>query len=523
MLNLAVILENSARERSEHPAIVFREFRFTYRQIDDMANQVANGLRSAGIRKGDKIALTCPNLPYFPIVYFGILKAGAVFVPLNVLLRPREIAYHLNDSDAVAYICFEGTPELPMAQYGHEGFKDSGTCERMWTIPMAPMGDSPIPGVPTLWDLMRDQPATFDTVQCRPDDTCVIIYTSGTTGRPKGAELTNSNMLMNCMVSRELIHGFPEDVSLAVLPLFHSFGLSSILNTCVLGGATLVLLPRFDAGDVLRIFQNEGVTLFAGVPTMYWELLNCPNLDEFDIGKISSTLRLGVSGGAAMPVDVMTRFQEKFKIKILEGYGLSETSPTASFNRADIPQKVGSIGVPVWGVEMKVVDHDMNEQPVGRPGEIVIRGHNVMKGYYKRDEANDEAFQGGWFHTGDVGYKDEDGYFFIVDRIKDMIIRGGFNVYPREIEEVLMTHPDISLAAVIGVPHQEYGEEIKAYVIPQVGSQITPREIIDWSKTQMAAYKYPRSVDIVKTLPMGPTGKILKAELRKQIKEAARA
>lgn len=524
MMNLAVILENSARERPNHTAVVFNQFRLDYQTVNAMANQVANGLVKAGIRKGDKVALSCPNLPYFPIVYFGILKAGAVFVPLNVLLREREVAYHLSDSDSVAFICFEGTDQLPIGKIGYEGWKAvQDTCPHFFIIPTVPGGDSPIPGVRTLQELMGDQPPTFDTVQCRPDDTCIIIYTSGTTGRPKGAELTHSNSLMNCMVSRELIDGTPDDISLAVLPLFHSFGLNALLNSVMLGGATVVLHTRFEAEAVWRTFEEEGISIFAGVPTMYWDLLNYPEAEKFDLEKIRKRLRIGVSGGAPMPVDVMNRFEEKFGIKILEGYGLSETSPACSFNRMDRPRKVGSIGLPLWGVQMKAVDENMNEMPVGKPGEIVVRGHNVMKGYYKRDEANEEAFRGGWFHTGDVGYKDEDGYFYIVDRIKDMIIRGGFNVYPREIEEVLMTHPSISLAAAIGVPHEEYGEEVKAYVVLNNGANLTPEDIIAWSKTQLAAYKYPRIVEIVKSLPIGPTGKILKSELRKIALQSATA
>ncbi len=523
MFNLAAILENSAREYPDKEAITFNHFRLSFKLVDDLANQVANGLRAAGIRKGDKVAFLCPNLPYFPIVYFGILKAGAIFVPLNVLLREREIAYHLADSDSVAFICFEGTETLPMGQIGHRGFKEAETCDRFWIIPTVPGGDSPIEGVPTLSDLMHDQPTTFETVQCRADDTCIIIYTSGTTGHPKGAELTHSNILMNCMSTRKLIEGGPEDTALAVLPLFHSFGLTGILNAAVLNGSRLVLVPRFEPAEVLRAFQDEGVTLFAGVPTMYWELLHYPEADQFDLEKIASTWRLGVSGGAAMPVDLMLEFQEKFRIRILEGYGLSETSPAASFSREDMPQKIGSIGVPIWGVEMKVVDNDMNEVPRGESGEIVIRGHNVMKGYYKQDEANEEAFRGGWFHTGDIGYQDDDGYFFIVDRIKDMIIRGGFNVYPREVEEALMMHPDITLAAVIGVPHEEYGEEIKAFVIPRPGATLTPDAIVAFGKKEIAGYKYPRIVELCEKLPIGPTGKVLKKELRDQAIADAKA
>ncbi|MCC6488648.1 MAG: long-chain fatty acid--CoA ligase [Candidatus Hydrogenedentes bacterium] len=516
MLNLAVILENSAREWPDKEAVTFNHFRLTYRMINDLANQVANGLRAAGIRKGDKIAFSCPNLPYFPIVYFAILKVGAVMVPLNVLLREKEVAYHLSDSDAVAFICFEGPEHLPIAKFGYAGFKEAKTCEHFWIIPTIPGGDSPIPGVQTLMELMQGHPNTFDTVQCRADDTCVIIYTSGTTGRPKGAELSHFNMLMNCMVSKDLVDGSHDDVALAVLPFFHSFGLTGVLSTATLGGARLVLLPRFEPGEALRAMQDENVTLFGGVPTMYWELLNYPDAGKYDLEKIANTLRIGVSGGSAMPVDVMTRFQEKFRIRVLEGYGLSETSPSASFSRLDMPQKIGSIGVPIWGVEMKVVDTNVSEVPRGTHGEIVIRGHNVMKGYYKRDEANEEAFRGGWFHSGDIGYQDEDGYFFIVDRLKDMIIRGGYNVYPREVEEVLMTHPEVSLAAVLGVPDEVHGEEIKAYVVPEPGSTITAEALIEWSKNEMAAYKYPRYVELRKTLPLGPTGKVLKQELRRE-------
>ena len=519
MYNLASVLENNVREQPDKVAIVFDPIRLTYQQLDAMACQVANALVAQGIGKGDKVALSCPNLPYFPMIWMGILKAGAVMVPLSVLLRPREIAYHLSDSDSVAYFCFDGTPELPMAQSGWEGFNEVEACKLFFTLSAVPGGASPIEGVKTFHELIGEMPTTFETVQCSPDDSAVIIYTSGTTGRPKGAELSHSNLLMNCMVASGLFESKPDDVSIAVLPLFHSFGISIMDSNFYVGG-TLVLLPRFEAGAVLKTFQDEGITLFAGVPTMYWELLNYPNAEEFDLEKIKNTLRLGISGGAALPVEVLKGFEEKYGVQILEGYGLSETSPTATFNRADKPRKVGSIGLPIWGVEVKCVDDDMNEVPVGERGEIVIRGHNIMKGYYQRPEANEEAFKGGWFHSGDVGTMDEDGYFYIVDRIKDMIIRGGFNVYPRELEEVLLTHPDISLAAVIGVPSDQLGEEIKAYVVPKAGASPSPDEIIGWCKNEMAKYKYPRMVEICEGLPLGATGKILKTELRKMDEEA---
>ncbi len=514
MLNLAVVLENSARELPEKTAVVFGDMRFSYAQINGAANQVANGLAAAGIQPGDKVALSCPNLPYFPIVYYGILKAGAAVVPLNVLLKRREIAYHLADSDAKAYLCFQGTPELPMGEEGWAGFNEVDGCEHFWMMTADPAGASPIEGTQTLGQLMGPQPPVFDTVQTDAQDTAVILYTSGTTGMPKGAELSHSNIVMNAFVVRELFQPRDDDVQLVTLPLFHSFGQTVQMNGGFLGGHTLVLIPRFDPEAVFNAFEKENVTLFCGVPTMYWALLHYPGAEKFDLEKIANTLRLGVSGGAAMPVEVMKQFSQKYKVKILEGYGLSETSPVASFSRMDMPHKPGSIGVPVWGVEMRVVDENMNDLPAGEPGEIVMRGHNVMKGYYNKPEANEEAFRGGWFHTGDVATKDEDGYYYIVDRIKDMIIRGGFNVYPREIEEIMITHPAVSLVAVIGVPDDQYGQEIKAYVVLKEGHTAEPAELVAWCKENMAAYKYPRIVEIRESLPMTATGKILKRELR---------
>ncbi|NKQ36932.1 MAG: long-chain fatty acid--CoA ligase [Chloroflexi bacterium] len=514
MLNLAVVLENSAREMPGKTAVVFGDMRFSYAQINGAANQVANGLAAAGIQPGDKVALSCPNLPYFPIVYYGILKAGATVVPLNVLLKRREIAYHLADSDAKAYLCFQGTPELPMGEEGWAGFSEVEGCEHFWMITADPAAPSPIEGTMTLGQLMGPQSPVFDTVQTDALDTAVILYTSGTTGMPKGAELSHSNIVMNAFVVRELFNPQDDDVQLITLPLFHSFGQTVQMNGGFLGGNTLVLIARFDPEAVFRAFQDENVTVFCGVPTMYWALLHYPGADQFDLEKIANTLRLGVSGGAAMPVEVMKQFSQKYKVKILEGYGLSETSPVVSFSRMNMPHKPGSIGVPVWGIEMRVVDQDMNDVPQGEPGEIVIRGHAVMKGYYNKPEANEEAFRGGWFHTGDVATKDEDGYYYIVDRIKDMIIRGGFNVYPREIEEIMITHPAVSLVAVIGVPDDQYGQEIKAYVVLKEGQTAVPEDLVAWCKENMAAYKYPRIVEIRESLPMTATGKILKRELR---------
>ena len=514
MLNLAVLLEDSTREVPRRDAVVFGQTRLTYAQVNGAANQVANGLVNAGIQPGDKVAISCPNLPYFPIIYYGILKAGAVVVPLNVLLKPREIAYHLSDSDAKAYFCFEGTEQLPMGQMGYAGFQDAGSCEHFFMITANPAGPSPIAGTQTLGMMMGTQPPVFNTVATDPDDTAVILYTSGTTGRPKGAELTHSNMVMNARLADNMYERAEHETHLIVLPLFHSFGQTVQMNSGFYTRSTLVLLARFDADAALAAMDTENVTIFAGVPTMYWALLNHPGADKYDLEKIAGNLRLCASGGAAMPVEVMKAFEQKFNVVILEGYGLSETSPVASFNRADRVTKPGSVGIPVWGVDIKIVDPEDQEVPQGELGEIVIKGHNVMKGYYKRPEANAEAFRNGWFHTGDIGRKDEDGYVYIVDRVKDMIIRGGFNVYPREVEEVLMMHPAVSLASVIGIPHDQYGEETKAFVVLKPDVELSAEELIAWSKENMASYKYPRHVEFRDTLPMNATGKILKTELR---------
>jgi long-chain acyl-CoA synthetase len=514
MLNLAILLEDSAREVPERTAIVFEETRLSYAELNAAANQVANILTLAGIQKGETIALSCQNVPYFPIVYYGILKAGAVVMPLNVLLKPREIAYHLRDADARAYFCMEGSPDLPVGEMGFTAYEEVDSCNHFFLMTTDPTAPSPIEGAQTLGMLMQNQSTTFESVITDPDDTAIILYTSGTTGQPKGAELSHLNMILNARLSENMYPKMDHDVHLITLPLFHSFGSSVQMNAGFYNRATLVLLPRFTPDATFRLMEREDVTIFAGVPTMYWALLNHPGSEKYDLEKIASHLRLCVSGGAAMPVEVMRAFEAKFNVIILEGYGLSETSPVATFNRLDRPTKPGSIGLPVWGVSVRLVDQEDNDVGINELGEIIIRGHNVMKGYYKRPEATAAAFRNGWFHTGDIGRQDEEGYIYIVDRVKDMIIRGGFNVYPREIEEVLMTHPSVSMAAVVGVPHERHGEEVKAYVILKVEATLTEAELVAWSKANMADYKYPRHIEFRETLPMTATGKILKSELR---------
>ncbi|MEU5241761.1 long-chain fatty acid--CoA ligase [Streptomyces lydicus] len=514
MLNLSILLEDSARKYPDREAVVLGPTRLTYSQVNAAANQVANLLVERGIRPGDRVALSCPNLPDFPVVYYGILKTGAAVVPLNVLLKSREIAYHLDDADVKAYFCFEGTPELPMSAEGFAGFEQVDAVEHFFVITHDPAAPSPIDGVETLGSALVGHGTTFDLVTAEPTDTAVILYTSGTTGQAKGAELSHANTVMNALACNRLFRSTPaSDSHLLCLPLFHTFGATVQMHAGFSMAATLYLVPRFDAREVVDLMGREPITFFAGVPTMWWGLLNALG-DDIDVKRIASNLRIGISGGAALPMETAHQIKQRLGITVLEGYGLSETSPVATFSDPDLDPRPGSIGVPIWGVEVKLIDDGWTEvTECGQVGEIAVKGHNVMKGYYGRPEVTAEVIREGWLRTGDLARRDEDGFYYIVDRSKDLIIRGGFNVYPREIEEVLMRHPEVSLAAVIGVPHDSHGEEIKAFVILQPGSSLTADEFVAWAKGEMAAYKYPRIVEFVRSLPMTATGKILKREL----------
>ncbi|WP_343243894.1 long-chain fatty acid--CoA ligase [Streptomyces sp. SID13726] len=477
---------------------------------------MANLLADSGVRRGDRVALSCPNLVDFPALYYGILKAGAAVVPLNVMLQPHEIAYHLSDSGATAFFCYAGAAAAVPASKTAEAVALAPSCEHLFLITDRPGDPSPLDEVPTLSAALQGRAETFETVCTAETDTAVILYTSGTTGRPKGAELTHSNMVLNALTCHRTVEARPDDVHLVVLPLFHSFGQTVQMNAAFGIGARLVLMPRFEAADVLRTLADEAVTLFAGVPTMYWKLLG-ESADEATLARITANLRMAVSGGSALPPEIAARFRKAYGVDVREGYGLSETSPMVSFQTPGRPPKPGSIGGPVWGVEMRVVDAGGTPVADGETGELVVRGHNVMKGYLGRPEATAELLQDGWLHTGDVARRDEDGDFVVVDRAKDLVIRGGYNIYPRELEDVLLTHPEVSLAAVVGVPHPVHGEEVKAFVIRRPGSRLSEEDLRAWCKEAMAAYKYPRLFEFHDELPMTASGKILKRELRRAL------
>lgn len=523
VLNLASIVSHHARLAPQKEAIVWGSVRLTYGELDRLSNRVANALTEMGIGHGDKVALNCVNVPYFPIVYYGIMKAGAAVVPICVLFTAPEIEYHLRDSDAKAVFVFEGTPELPMAKSTKEAFDKVDSCEHLIVMTADMVGPSPIEGHRTLTQITFDKSEEFEIYPTNPNDTCAILYTSGTTGQPKGAELTHLNLWSN-VVTTYSIHmpmldftDREQKTCLITLPLFHTTGQTVQMNTNLYGGNRVVLLPRFDPKQTLDTMVAERINFWVGVPTMYWALLKYVDEHGYDLAPIAEYMKVCTSGGAPMPVEVMKEFQEKFKVRVMEGYGLSETSPLATFNHFEKPSKPGTVGQAIFGVEVRCFDENDNEVPHGERGEIVIRGTNVMKGYYKRPEATAEAFRNGWFHTGDIGIIDEEGYVAIVDRKKDMILRGGYNVYPRQLEEVIMTHPAVSLVAVIGIPDDRLGEEVKAFVVPKPGHELTREEFIKWCKTQIAANKYPRHVEFRSELPIGNTGKIFKRALKEEI------
>ncbi len=523
VLNLASIVSHHARQAPQKEAIVWENVRLTYGELDKLSNRVANALVEMGIGHNDKIALACPNLPFFPIVYYGIMKAGAVVVPMSVLFTPREFEYHLADSDAKAVFVFEGTDELPLAERVKEAFDEVASCEHLIVMTKNLIGGGPVTGHKTLTEITADKSEEFEIYPTRPDDTCSILYTSGTTGQPKGAELTHFNILMNSIVAWGL--HFPavdftkgeQQTCLITLPLFHTTGQTVQMNSNMFAGNRVVLLARFEPQATLDAMVREKVNFWVGVPTMYWALLRHVEETGFETSAIRENLKVPTSGGAPMPVEVIKQFNEVFGLRILEGYGLTETSPIASFNQFERPSKPGTVGQPLLGVEIKCVDDDDNEVARGERGEVVIRGHLVMKGYYKRPEATAEAFRNGWFHTGDIGIMDDEGYLAIVDRKKDMILRGGYNIYPRELEEVIITHEAVSLCAVIGVPDERLGEEVKAFVVLNQGHDLSADDLIAWCKTQFAANKYPRYVEFRESLPIGGTGKIFKRGLKEEV------
>ncbi len=492
MTNLYSFLEHAAAGHPDRPALRMDDLVLRYSQLRDAAGRTRSLLASAGIEPGDRVGVMLPNVPAFAIACYGALAADAIVVPMNPLLKSREVGYYLVDSAAKAVLAWHA-----FAEEAAKGAAEAGAQ-------LIRVDDADMRGI-----LAGLNPAPGGPVR-RDEDDAVILYTSGTTGRPKGAELTHAALARNAeLTARTLLKNSPDDVMMGCLPLFHVFGLTCGLNATMAAAGTLTLLPRFEPAKALEVIERDAVTIFEGVPTMYAAILHHPGGDPAK----TRSLRVCISGGASLPLEILRGFEEKFGCVILEGYGLSETSPVASFNHPDRERKPGSIGTPVEGVEMRLIGDDGQDVPAEEVGEIAIRGHNVMKGYWGKPDATAQAIPDGWFRTGDMARRDSDGYYYIVDRKKDLIIRGGYNVYPREIEEVLHEHPAVAEVAVIGIPHAELGEEVGAAVALKPGARAAPDELRAFVKERVAAYKYPRHVWLIDALPKGPTGKILRREV----------
>jgi len=498
--SVAAILAESAARMPDDVAVIVGDRRTTYAELWSQTLAYAGALRSRGVTEGARVAMLVPNVEDFPRVYYATLALGAVAVPVHALLKRREIEYVLRDSGATLLVC-----AAPLLAEGAAGAELAGVD--VLTV-LAPEG------TPDRLEALAQEVEPLDTYVPRdPFDTATILYTSGTTGKPKGAEGSHFALLeqvnTNLMTTFDMHRG---DVLLGALPLFHTFGQTCTMNTGFRAGATIVMLPKFDGDAALAAMVEHGCGIFMGVPTMYMALLDAATRSE-----LRPALRYAISGGASLPLAVLERFQQVYDAPIHEGYGLTETSPVATFNHVGREPHPGTIGTPVWGVDVEIADPEVTDRtvllPHGEIGELVIRGHNLMNGYLDRPEDTAAAIVDGWFRTGDLGTKDDDGYLTIVDRTKDMIIRNGYNVYPRQVEEVLATHPDVAMAAVFGVPHEVHGQEIEAAVVLRAGATVSPQELVDFVAAEIAAYKYPRAVHVLDALPLGPSGKVLKREL----------
>jgi len=501
--SVAAILAESAARFPDDVAVVVGDQRTTYAELWQQTLAYAGGLRARGVREGDRVAMLVPNVADFPRVYYAVLALGAVVVPVHALLKRGEIEFVLRDSDARLLVC-----AAPLLGEGGAGAAAAGVDV------LSVLAPADAEGAPDRLETVAATSEPLDTyVPRHPFDTATILYTSGTTGKPKGAEGSHFALLEQvntCLLTTfDMRRG---DVLLGALPLFHTFGQTCTMNTGFRAGATIVMLPRFDGDAALAAMVEHDTAIFMGVPTMYIALLDAATRSE-----ARPHLRYAISGGASLPLAVLERFQQVFDAPVHEGYGLTETSPVASFNHVGATPRPGTIGTPIWGVDIEIADPEVTDRtvllPRGEIGELVIRGHNLMNGYLNRPEATAEAIVDGWFRTGDLGRKDDDGYLTIVDRTKDMIIRNGYNVYPRQVEEVLAAHPDVTMAAVFGIPHEVHGQEVAAAVVLRQGAEVTSEELIRFVANEIAVYKYPRVVHVVDALPLGPSGKVLKREL----------
>lgn len=514
-MNLSTVLHETAKRLPQKPAYYFMDEASTYAELDGAITKFASGLEQLGVKKGDHVALLLGNSPYFVIGLYGAMRLGATVIPINPIYTPDEIGYILNNGDVNTIISLDLL--VPLAEKMHhllpkvENYiicdtpqgKESGIDPTQLTI---------YPKLKAFTGVLATGDLQYQGPELNEDDLAIILYTSGTTGKPKGAMLTHKNLYSNARDVGTYLHMSEDDRVITTLPMFHVFCLTVSLNAPLLRGATILIDPKFSPKEIFRLTKEYEATIFAGVPTMYNFIYQYPEGDPEDL----KSLRLCISGGAAMPVALLKSFEEKFNVMISEGYGLSEAAPVTCFNPLDRPRKPGSIGQSIVHVENKVVDELGEEVPVGQSGELIVRGPNVMKGYYKMPEETAATIRDGWLYTGDMAKMDEEGYFYIVDRKKDLVIVGGYNVYPREVEEVLYNHEDVVEVAVVGVPDPYQGEAVRAYVVSK-NPNLTEEAVIAYCREHLAKYKVPSSIEFLEELPKNTTGKILRRALKEQV------
>ncbi|HEX9057497.1 MAG TPA: long-chain fatty acid--CoA ligase [Ktedonobacterales bacterium] len=505
-MDLGQMLTRTAGQAPDKPAIIFRDQLTSFGELNRRANQVANALIGLGIQPGDRVALFIHNLPIFIEAYYGILKAGATVIPLNVLYKAGEIEYIFNDSGAKAILTFGPfVKEALIAQAGAPALRH--------VIVAAP---EDVPGTLAWRTTCGEAPEHEPQVPVGENDIAVICYTSGTTGRPKGAMLAHRNLLANCEQCNMIptVKTLPEDVVWIALPLFHIYAMNVGMNLAFMNGATVALVERFEPASSLEIIQKHRCTILYGAPPMFVAWANMPNIRDYDL----SSVRYVASGAAALPVKVLETFQTVSGVPISEGYGLTEASPVVTTNAAGAVTKPGSVGPAIPGMEVKIVDEVGVEVERGQMGELICRGPNVMVGYWNKPEASAETLRDGWLHTGDLATEDSDGYFYIADRLKDMIVVSGFNVYPREVEEILFKHPAVAEASVVQYPDPYQGESVMAFVVLKPDQTVTEQELIEYCRSQIAVFKCPRKIVFRESLPKNNTGKVLRRELRDEAK-----
>lgn len=514
-MNLLSRFEESAKNFATKPAYYFMDQTCTYAELDGAISKFASGLEKLGVKPGDHIALLLGNSPHFVISLYGALRLGVTVIPVNPIYTSDEIGYILNNGDVKVVIALDLAIPLVekmhtfLPKIEHYVFCETSPTSSVESKIKALSGSSKMKSFSTVLDSGN---LTFKGPELNDDDTAIILYTSGTTGKPKGAMLTHKNLYSNAKDVSEYLKINSDDKVVAVLPMFHVFCLTVALNAPLLSGATLLIAPKFSPREIFEGVKENQATVFAGVPTMYNFLLQYPDGNPEDL----KSLRLCISGGASLPVALLKNFEQKFNVVVSEGYGLSEASPVTCFNPLDRPRKPGSIGTSILRVENKVINELGEEVPVGEVGELIVRGPNVMKGYYKMPEETAAAIRNGWLHTGDLARMDEDGYFYIVDRKKDLILVGGYNVYPREVEEVIYNHSDVVEVAVLGIPDPNLGEAVKAFVVSK-NPELTTEQLLDYCREHLAKYKIPSSIEFIEELPKNTTGKILRRALKTQV------